>query len=198
MKKKLEKIILSSIVIAIFLCLLYFINLAKECNILKEYYKNIVETSQNEKKSEKWATYHDEKYGYRINYLVGLDVENMHNHKIILSADSKKYQTVNGGVNFSLGGGPGVSVEIFENSPILSLEEWLDTKNKEKTSSHYVIDSYREVDGIPSISIYEVSNSGEVFKSPQITAFLKNKNLFVIFTGEDNRDIILDSFKFDQ
>lgn len=203
MGKNYKKIIVFSIFTILLLFLAYYINIAKNCDNTVAYYKNMATSSTDKTKTEeKWSIFHDEKYGFSIGYQSGLDVNTVYNHKMILSSDNKNYQIINGGVNFSLGGGPGVSVEIFDDSPYSSLEEWLSAKNQEKLLSHYVIDSKQAVEGYPAISIKEVGNDGmgqAEYNYTQMTAFFRNKQLFVIFTGDNNtRDKILGSFKFDK
>lgn len=127
------------------------------------YYKNIATAPQDNKTlEEKWSIYHDEKYGFSVSYRSGMDVDTIYNHRTTLSADNTKYQIINGGVNFSLGGGPGISVAIFDNGQFSSLEEWLNAQNKEKLLSHYVIDSkhslYLPVAMIPAIKFWIALN----------------------------------------
>ncbi len=197
MKKNYKKIILFLIFIILLLFLAYYINIAKNCNNTVAYYKNIATPPQNNKVSEeKWSTYHDGKYGFSINYQSGVNINTLYNFSInFLKNDIKKNYTINGGVDFS-SFNPGTSIQIFDNSPFSSLEEWFNDQNTENPSSRYVITSKQPIDGYPAISIYATGDSKETSK---ITAFLRNKQLFVIITGDDsNFNNIFDSFKFDK
>jgi len=203
MKKNIKKIFLILILLILLLFLGYFVVIAKKYKNSIDYYKNIATITDNNKNTEdQWSTYHDEKYGFSINYQSGIDVTTVYNHRMTLSTDNTKYKVINGGVNFSFGGGPGISVEIYDDNQFSSLEEWLNALNKEKVLSHYIIDSKQTIEGYPAISVKEIDNNGEgqtEYNYTQITAFLRNKQLFVIFTGSDNtRDLILNSFKFDK
>jgi len=201
MKNNYKKILILIIFVFLTTLLGYYIFKSENYKSSMIYYKDIATTPENNKvQEEKWSTYHDEGYGFSVNYKPGLDVETIHNHKLILSND--KELIINGGVNFSLGDGPGVSIEIFNDNQFSSLDDWINKQNKEKLLSHYIIDSNQNIDGYQSSSIKEVGNNGEneaEYNNVQITAFFRNKQLFIIFTGnseDDNK--ILNSFKFDK
>ncbi len=210
MKKKYKKIIIILTFILLSFSLVYCIFIAQKYNKLMLYYQHIATTLSdkiivdNKEAGEVWSTYHDERYGFTVDYPANLYVTSVYNHKEQIS--NTEYRTINGGVFFSVdeNGGGGAAIAVYENSQFSSLDEWLKAENKRLVSSHYQIDAYPDVDKYSAISAYLAGDTfeghpGEDFKDQRLLAFFKGKQLFVISTGgEIIYSKILSSFKFDK
>lgn len=205
MKEKYKKVIIILTFILLSFSLVYCVVIAKKYNKLMSCCQYTTTMSSDNKVAEQvWSTYHDERYGFTVDYPANLYITNAYNHREQIS--DTEYRTINGGVFFSVDeyGGGGAAIAVYENGQFSSLDEWLKVENKRLIASHYQIDAYPDIDKYPAISAYLAGDilegrSGEDFKNQRLLAFFKGKQLFVISTGSETiYDKILSSFKFDK
>jgi len=210
MNKKYKKIIIILAFILLSFFLVYCIFIIKKDNNLVLYYQRIATTPSektppdNESEGQIWSVYHDERYGFRVDYPANLYITSVYDHKERIS--NTESRTINGGVFFSLDnyGGGGAVISIYEDGQFSSLDEWLKAENKRLVASHYQVDTHPVIDTYQAISAYEEGNiidgrPGEDFKNNRLLAFFKGKQLFVVSAGSEiiyNR--ILSSLKFDK
>lgn len=151
--------------------------------------------------SEVWNSYSDERYGFSLDYPSDLNMNQINNEKVKL-ADSLGggYLIINGGASFYQKDGYGIIlINIFDNSKIASLDEWLVIENKKVEHQVNVLEKRIKIDGYDAIVTYAKSvydGQEESFKREKKTVFIKDGILFEINTRGIDHERVWNSFKF--
>ncbi|MFH1187762.1 MAG: hypothetical protein V1688_02770 [bacterium] len=212
-----KTILISSIFIFIILftvfgCCIFFRQnkcktpVAKECPKIKNLDTKPAEENLNAEPKEEWSTYYDERYKYSLDFPSGLNVDAIYENRVELPEDSGGgYLITNGGVNFSYpADGPwAMIVNVFENSKYKSLDEWLESKQGEYEIN--VVEKRINIDGNEAMVTHLASVSdgkiSEEFKNEKETVFIKDHNLFIIYTRStrtEDYEKVWNSFKFNK
>lgn len=170
---------------------------------------SILEDSQVKNLQEdekKWNIYTDERYKYSLKFPSGLNIYLVYEREIkVAESIGGGSFIVNGGVSFNdpdFDNYGVMAVSVFENVKFSNTDEWLKKESNKFKSHRPVIEKRIIIDGYDAIITYVQSDyeRKDAYKHEKITVFLKNDNLFKIWTRFNDisdHEKVWDSFRFD-